>query len=129
MRENGKMMRIYEKGKQLGAPDNPWVRWELELHNTSREIPLDVLLEPGRYVAGAYPCMAWVREDASRVQTIRKTGQISYEQLCHQVRITYGRMINVMMKVEGSADKVVEKLRRDGIPGRLRLPEIEGGLF
>jgi phage replication initiation protein len=129
LRESGKMMRIYEKGKQLGLPDHPWVRWELELHNTDREIPFDVLLEPGRYVAGAYPCMAWVEEDANRVRTIRKIGEIGYEQLCSQLRNAYGRMINVMMQVEGSADKVVEKLRREGVPARLRLPEIEGGLF
>ncbi len=51
-------MRIYEKGKQLGDPESPWVRWELELHNTDREIPFDVLLQPGRYVAGAYPATA-----------------------------------------------------------------------
>jgi phage replication initiation protein len=128
-RDSGKLMRVYEKGKQLGELDNPWVRWELELHNTDREIPLDVLLEPGRYVAGAYPCMAWVQDEASRIETIRKTGQISYEQLCHQLRIAYGRMINVMLKVEGNADKVVEKLRREGVPGRLRLPDIEGGFI
>jgi phage replication initiation protein len=128
-RSSGKLMRIYEKGRQLGAPDNPWVRWELELHNVDREIPFDVLLEPGRYVAGAYPCMGWVQDEVSRVQTIRKTGEIGYEQLCHQLRIAYGRMINVMLKVEGSAERVVEKLRRDGVPGRLRLPEIEGGMF
>jgi len=129
MRENGKMMRIYEKGRQLGLPHHPWVRWELELHNNDREIPFEVLLEPGSYVAGAYPCMAWVREEMNRVETIRKTGEISYEQLCHQLRLAYGRMINVMLKVEGSAEKVVEKLRRDGVPGRLRLPDVEGGFL
>jgi phage replication initiation protein len=69
-RENGKLMRIYEKGKQLGDPDSPWVRWELELHNTDREIPFDVLLQPGRYVAGAYPATSWVQAEASRIRTI-----------------------------------------------------------
>ena len=51
--ENGKLMRIYEKGKQLGDATSPWVRWELELHNKSRVIPFDVLTAPGQYVAGA----------------------------------------------------------------------------
>lgn len=32
-RENGKLLRVYEKGKQLGAENSPWVRIELELHN------------------------------------------------------------------------------------------------
>ena len=53
-------MRVYEKGKQLGDTSSPWVRWELELHNRDRIIPWDVLLEPGKYLAAAYPCMDWV---------------------------------------------------------------------
>jgi phage replication initiation protein len=38
-RKNGKLARIYEKGKQLGSPLNPWVRWEVELHSIDRHIP------------------------------------------------------------------------------------------
>ena len=37
------------------CPGHPWVRWELSLGNKGRVIPWDVLLEPGRYVVGAYP--------------------------------------------------------------------------
>jgi len=37
-RENGKYLRIYEKGRQLGDPSSPWVRWELELKNQDRVI-------------------------------------------------------------------------------------------
>jgi phage replication initiation protein len=59
-RKNGKLIRIYEKGKQLGDPNSPWVRWEVELHNKQRVIPWDVLINPGPYVAGAYPCTQWV---------------------------------------------------------------------
>jgi len=40
-RKNGKLIRIYEKGKQLGDPNSPWVRWEVEQHNRQREIPWD----------------------------------------------------------------------------------------
>ena len=29
-RKNGKLLRIYEKGKQLGDPKSLWVRWELQ---------------------------------------------------------------------------------------------------
>ncbi len=115
-RENGKLMRVYEKGKQLGAPNSPWVRFELELHNTDREIPFDVLLEPGKYVAGAYPCMAWAQEEASRIRTIQKSGQIGYQHLSHYLSVAYGRHLNVMLEVEGSAERVIEKLRREGVP-------------
>lgn len=123
-RENGKMARIYEKGKQLGAPKNPWVRWEVELHNTDRIIPFEVLLEPGKYVAGAYPAFCWVREEMQRIRTIQKTGKISYESSVGHAKNAYGKLINTMMAIEGSAEKVVEKLVRDGIPSRLNTPSL-----
>jgi len=126
-RKSGKVMRIYEKGKQLGSAESAWVRWELELHNKDREIPYDVLLEPGRYVAGAYRCMGWVKEDASRIRTVRKTGRISYEHLCHYARIAYGPLLNVVVEVEGSPAAAIKRLQRGGIPSRLRLPGIDTG--
>ena len=123
-RENGKMARIYEKGKQLGAPLNPWVRWEVELRNTDRIIPFEVLLEPGKYVAGAYPAFGWVREEMQRIRTIQNTGKISYESSVDHAKNAYGKLVNVMMEMEGSAEKVVEKLIRDGIPSRLNTPSL-----
>lgn len=124
-RENGKLMRVYEKGKQLRDPKSPWVRWELELHNRDREIPFAVLLEPGRYVAGSYRCMRWVREEARRIRTIQRTGEIGYAHLLHYARLAYGRLINVALEAEGSPEAVIEKIRRDGTPARLDLPGLK----
>ena len=125
-RENGKMARIYEKGMQLGTPWHPWVRWEVELHNTSRVIPFEVLLEPGKYVAGTYPAFNWVQDEMLRIRTIQKTGKITYDSSIHHAKRAYGKLINVMMATEGSAEKVVEKLIRDGIPKRLDTPSLTG---
>ena len=91
-RKNGKMIRIYEKGNQLGDPNSPWVRWEIELHNKQRELPWDVLINPGPYIAGAYPCTRWVSDEASRIRTIQKTAKIGYDALMHYARQAYGRM-------------------------------------
>jgi phage replication initiation protein len=123
-RENGKMARIYEKGMQLGALNHPWVRWEVELHNTDRIIPFEVLLEPGKYVAGAYPAFSWVHEEMQRIRTIQKTGKISYESSIGHAKNAYGKLINTMMAIEGSAEIVIEKLIRDGIPARLNTPSL-----
>lgn len=121
-RANGKLLRIYEKGKQLGNTESPWVRWELELHNQDRIIPWDVLINPGQYVAGSYKCMSWVHSKANRIQTVKNTAQIGYEKLTDCARSAYGKLINVMLEQEGSAEKVIEKLIRDGIPKRLEIP-------
>lgn len=130
-RKNGKMIRIYEKGKQLGCPKNPWVRWELELHNVDREIPWDVLLDPGSYVAGSYPrALGWVKEVMNRIQTIKNASKISYEYLTKYAQISYGKQISVMLKVEGSPEKVIDKLIRSGVPARLQYgdaPLLDGG--
>lgn len=121
-RKNGKMMRVYEKGKQLGDPASLWTRLELELHNRDREIPWDVVLNPGGYVAGAYPCMQWVTDELSRIATLQKKAKIGYDCLTHYARIAYGSLINVMLQREGSPEKVVERLIREGKPARLMLP-------
>lgn len=119
---NGKMMRIYEKGMQLGSPWHPWVRWELQLTNRDRIIPFEVLLEPGKYVAGAYRCTHWINEDQYRIKTIQKTAAIAYEHLVHYASVGYGSLISIMLDVEGSPEKVIEKLSRPGVPRRLDLP-------
>ncbi len=118
-RKNGKLIRIYEKGKQLGDPSSPWVRWEVELHAKDRIIPWDVLLHPGEYVAGAYPCMSWVSEQASRIHTIKEQDRIIYERLKQVASTAYGALFNVMLEREGSAEKVVDLLKRQAIPKRL----------
>ena len=122
-RENGKLLRVYEKGMQLGSPDDPWVRWEIELHNVDRVIPWDVLTEPGRYLAGSFPkVLGWVQEPMSRIATLQNEAKLSYAHLVHYAATAYGPLLNVMMEVEPSAEAVVDRLRRDSVPRRLHLP-------
>lgn len=126
-RRNGKLYRAYEKGMQLGIPWHPWVRHEVEWHNRDREIPWQAVLEPGKYVAGAYPAaLGWVSEEQARIRTLRHTAKIGYEALTHWHSVAYGKHIEVMLAVEGSAEKVVERLRRPGFPSRLDLPPLPG---
>jgi len=122
-RKNGKLLRVYEKGKQLGDKESPWVRWELELHNRDRVIPWNVILEPGKYVAASYPCMSWVNEIQERIKILRKSSKISYAHLLYYAQQAYGPLINLMLEVEQSPEKVVELLRRPGMPSRLDLSE------
>lgn len=123
--KNGKMARIYEKGMQLGVPYHPWVRWEVQLGNRDRLIPWQAVLEPGKYLAGSYVnALGWISEEQSRIRTLQKTSEIGYESLTHWLSIAYGKHINAMMIKERSADKVIEMLRREGLPSRLVLPDI-----
>lgn len=125
-RKNGKIIRIYEKGQQLGCPWHPWVRWKVELHNVDRVIPWEVLIEPGRYLVGSYPkVLAWVQEEMTPIRTIQKQQQIGYDHLTATLKNAYGPMLNVMREVEGSAEAVLNKLVRPGAPRRLRHPAVD----
>jgi DNA relaxase NicK len=90
-RENGKQLRVYEKGMQFGKAFDPWVRWEAELHNSDRVIPWEAVLESGRYFAGSYPALSWLSEDACRIRTFRKTDAISLDRLKRYARLGYYR--------------------------------------
>jgi phage replication initiation protein len=128
-RRNGKLLRIYEKGKQQGSKESPWTRWELELHNRDRVIPLDVLLAPGRYVAGAYPCMAWVQGEASRIRTIRRSGQLGLRSLIRYARASYGKTINLAIEAGIAEAKLIKMMRRDGYPARIDLAGLDASLL
>jgi phage replication initiation protein len=125
-RKNGKLLRVYEKGMQLGCPSHPWVRWELELHNKDRDIPWEVLLDPGRLFAGAFPkALTWVSSEMSRIRTNRAVGIVSYERACEVASAQYGGLIQIMLQVEGDPALVVSKLARQRKPGRFSHPLYE----
>lgn len=119
-RESGKMLRAYEKGKQLGDPDSEWVRIELELHSTKRGIPYEILDKVSDYLAGAYECLSYLSAEQSRIQTYKKSEEISFHHLEEYCRQSYGRFIEVMLAVYETPEEVIEKLRRDdALPARL----------
>jgi len=123
-RENGKCLRVYEKGKQLGNPDSAWVRWEVEMHHDKHRVVLwDVLFRPGQYVAGAYPkAMGWVRHEMARIKTIRAANEISVGAMVQHAKQAYGKLINVLEAQGHSAEDIVAMLTRPGIPSRIPYP-------
>jgi phage replication initiation protein len=119
-RGSGKLLRIYEKGKQLGAPTSAWVRAEVELRNKGRTVPWEVVTHPGQYLAGAYPALRFLAAVQSRIRTDQRLGQISYDAMVKHLQIQGGKSLNVMCKVhQGDVAAVVAKLVREGAPKRL----------
>lgn len=133
-RANGKLLRIYEKGKQLGDTESPWVRVEVELRNKSRLIPWDTLTRPSHYLAGAYHCLAFLSAVQEKIKTISKAVTISLAAATHHLRETGGKLLHVLMQVHGGdAFAVVNELKREGVPRRLAgysafLPDILPGV-
>lgn len=74
-------------------------------------------------MAGSYPnATSWIQLKMERIKTLQNTTKISYAFLTACASQGYGKHINVMLEIEGSAEKVIEKLIRKGIPRRLDIP-------
>lgn len=125
-RENGKMLRAYEKGRQLGDTSSPWTRFEVELRNKDRDLPFDVLTDCDKYFAGAYRCLEKLLDVAAeRIATHQKEGEISVERLTHFARVSYGQLVDVL-RVRLTAQEIVEEISRPGIPRRLEKASLAG---
>lgn len=123
-RENGKLLRVYEKGHQLGDLFSPWVRYELELRSRDRVIPPSALLYRDEVLAGAYPAMEWVLSvrPITIPTLIKKRLRVTLDHLTSYASLSYGRLVNAMAGIGMSAAEIVEGLRRDGLPSRLFIP-------
>lgn len=119
-RANGKYCRIYEKGKQLGDPTSPWTRVEVEWHGKDRLIPFELLTAPGKYLAGAYPCLAHLDVEQVRIKTIANSATISLNVAETNGKQQAGKLVNLMLQVYGGDEgEVIKRLRRDGVPARI----------
>jgi phage replication initiation protein len=127
-RENGKMLRCYEKGRQLGNPSSKWTRFEVELRNIDRDIPLDVLTNTDEYFVGAYKCLQKILTAAAeKIKTHQAEGEISLERLTECAKTSYGQLFNVL-RATMSAGDVLDHLSRSGVPKRLEKASLSGFL-
>lgn len=124
-RENGKMCRIYEKGKQLGDAVSKWCRFEVEWRAKDRILPFDMLLRPAEYLAGSYPCAAFFSSVTDRVRSFKSRAVLSYQKVIAIARLHAGRVVNMVLDVTGGdIGEVVSLLRRAGLPSRINRAEL-----
>lgn len=128
--KNGKMLRVYEKGRQLGDQNSEWVRFEVQLGNRDRVIPFEVLTEPDLFFAGAYPALAdMLNEAGERIHTQRKQGEVSIAHLLHHLKRCYGKVVGVCLDaVTASHADLIEEVRVTGIPRRVNPSSLAAGL-
>lgn len=122
-RTSGKMMRAYEKGKQLGEANSKWTRVEVEYKSADRNIPFDVLLNPSAYFMGAYPCFETLFqfETSEKIKTKKKTVEVTLEHSFEVIKKQFGKYFAYFKKVL-PLEEVIERVRHDDeniIPSRL----------
>lgn len=111
-RKNGKVMRCYEKGKELGDPNSPWFRSELEIRaDDKRHIPFDVLTNPTEYFCGAYPyCLELVErakkhrgditpQTTNKFQSMKRASEIGLLRALQIIRNQFGKYIKVFGEI------------------------------
>lgn len=119
-RSSGKYARCYEKGKQLGDVTSAWTRIEVEWRAQDRHIPYDILTRPGHYLAGAYPCLAFLSEEQSIIQTVATGARIAFDTAVANAKQHCGKLVNLLLNVVGGDyAEVVERLIRPGFPARI----------
>jgi len=137
-RESGKLLRVYEKGKQMGDPKDKWVRWELELHSSQRVIPLDTMIKPSEYLAGAYPALSFLNEEQSTIKTMVKKTRMTVDRIIDNQVTSTRKAINMMRNLCDMSDtEIIERFLRDiidpfsrqSLPKRLNLVPSERGFL
>ena len=120
---NGKEACIYQKGKQLGDVESPWVRVEGRITSVDRVIPFDTMTVPEQFLAALYPPFSGLSEKHRTIDIIKKHCAIVLERLIDHCMVSYGRLVNVMLE-SGDYDEfgVCNRLRVDGVPKRLLIP-------
>lgn len=100
-RESGKYMRLYEKGRAEGDPEDNWQRAEVEFKSIDRILPFDMLLAPSEYFIAAYPCFRDLADDLqpARIETIQKTALINTKTAIANIKHQYGKYINIFKEV------------------------------
>lgn len=100
-RESGKYLRLYEKGRAEGDPEDNWQRAEVEFKSKDRVLPFDMLLAPSEYFIAAYPCFLFLAEDKqpARIETMVKAAKINSYAAFETIKRQYGKYINLFKQV------------------------------
>lgn len=125
-RVNGKMLRAYEKGRQLGKQDSEWLRIEIEFGNKDRVIPHEIVTRRDHYFAGAYKALeAFMAADPQRVPTDQREALENQDAIVRERKLAhmkqqFGPTVDYELRTtnEDFAALVVA-IRRQGVPAQL----------
>lgn len=127
-RTSENQLRVYEKGREQGDPESPWVRYEGEFHASNRrELPLDMLVDPAPYLIGAYPVLDFVEGIGERLRIAAAKVLANCKRAVMNFRRQYGPMLNAMLHASGGDEATLSKLvlgtARSSLPAWCPRPE------
>lgn len=124
-KNSSRLVRVYEKGKQLGDPDSCWVRLEVCYRRRDLVLPIDMLINPTAYVSeylAIRKALFSLSDKPKSIDVKSKKLQLSFE----RAKIIYarqsGRWINFLIKLGRTSDEIIKELTKhlkpDQIPKR-----------
>jgi phage replication initiation protein len=127
-RESGKLLRVYEKFKQIIGSIGiravneghalydlkKWCRVECEWHRKHRRLEPDMLINPGQYLAASYPALGFISEIQQKVLTTKKKVVATVERTIQNIKHQAGASIYALIQLKGV--QVIRELIRDDIP-------------
>lgn len=127
-KSSSQLFRGYQKGKQLGSPDSPWMRAEVQFSNHDKVIPFEILIDPSSYFVAAYPVLQQYspNKTGKRTEIVKKLAEVGVEHLTKHTKRSYGKFIRYGRQIYGDKeflDMVQSDL--DECPARMRLPDYE----
>lgn len=127
-RKSENQLRVYEKGREQGDPESPWVRYEGEFHASNRrELPLEMLTDPAPYLVGAYPVLDFVDGIGQRLRIATEQLLANCKRAVMHFRRQYGPMVNAMLHAAGGDESMLARLivgtARSSLPSWCPRPE------
>jgi DNA relaxase NicK len=116
-RRSGNLKRLYEKGRQLGDPESPWLRVEAELHSSCFVLPPDMLVHPTQYFVALCPAFERVRLACAEgeLQRMARLGLADAEKAIQVLRHQYGAVIHALRNSWfDSDDELLRAITREG---------------
>lgn len=110
-RKSENLLRVYEKGKEQGNPQSPWVRYEAQLKASNRrELPLEMLCDPAPYMVGAYPVLDFVGGVGERLRIAAEEVLSNCIRAVQTFRHQYGPMVNALLHASGGDEAMLSRL-------------------
>ena len=107
-----KQLRVYEKGRELGDPTSPWVRYEAQFKDSNRkELPLDMLRDPAGYLVGAYPVLSFIDAMAKRIDVTNAAMAATWKSCRRHLKRQYGATLSFIVKHTDSDEALARVVR------------------
>lgn len=97
-RSSGRLFRFYEKGRQLGDKQSPWVRAEIELRNSAFHLVPEILTRPTGFFIGSAPMLSQIEYAMvpAKLERVAKEGLMTVEAIVRTIQTQYGGHLEVL---------------------------------